>query len=231
MSDAVMMRQRLVGVEEVIAPLGLHCAIEMLEDYERQRALALRHEPSRRAYVAAHVLVREVAAEMLGGKPSDLRLQQRCPECGGAHGPPSIVGHPELKVSLSHCETAVAAVAASRPVAVDVESLHSFRYADLRDARVLTPNERLAVDALPEERRERMALTLWSRKECLVKLGLLALDDFAAESLVPPLIARCAFAQRWDEERQVLGVIATLKTGSGDAAEFLPNDPAWRVDH
>lgn len=66
-------------------------------------------------------LLRRLAAEQLGIAPEDVPLEQRCPDCGGPHGRPVIVGS-ELRVSLSRCAGGAVAVGAwGRAIGVDVE--------------------------------------------------------------------------------------------------------------
>lgn len=138
---------------------------------ESDRMRRLVHAEDRRAYLAAHILVRRVAAELLGIAPADadaganaLRLVHSCPSCGGTdHGRPSIAGHPGAHVSLSHARGVVAAIAATTPCGIDVEN----HRAGVVPAGALTAREQSWLDEQPDSA---AAFTrLWARKEAWVK--------------------------------------------------------------
>ena len=156
----------------------------LLTPRERQRAGALRHRADRDAYVAAHQLVRHCAAALTGRPVDALELVQECADCGSTeHGRPSIAGVPGLHVSLAHTRGAVVAGADRRPIGVDVEGA---RTKDL-DPPVLTHTLTAA-----EATRVRAAsdppsafLRHWVRKECLVKLGVVTLDELSRVELDP----------------------------------------------
>jgi 4'-phosphopantetheinyl transferase len=122
----------------------------LLAGYEWDRAAAFRFPRDAADFVAAHVLVRLVAAELLGPTADRLTLAQRCQRCGGPHGQPSIVESPDLAVSLSHTPGYVAAVAGSGPLGVDVEA-SPYRGGELPPT-VLAPAERAALAAVDTAR-------------------------------------------------------------------------------
>jgi 4'-phosphopantetheinyl transferase len=145
---------------------------------ERRRAGALRHRDDRDAYVAAHALVRECAAQLAGFDAGSLEVVQRCPECRAAgHGKPFLRGHQDVHLSLAHSRRAVVAGAGWAPVGVDVEDVDGTG-ASTTDpgfmASVLTPAE---MDGVRSAAEPHLAfLRLWVRKESLVKLGVVTLD-------------------------------------------------------
>lgn len=108
-----------------------------------------------------------LAAEVLGVPATSLRLERRCPHCGGTdHGRPSIPGAP-VSVSLARTDGVRAlavAPAESGPVGVDVERVSRVRRAPLD---TFTAGERAeiahAVD--PDQRRTE----LWAAKEAILK--------------------------------------------------------------
>jgi 4'-phosphopantetheinyl transferase len=121
----------------------------------------------RDAYLAAHILVRLVAAELAGADPAELTLSHECPDCGpGDHGRPTLTGL-DLHVSLSHTRGWVAAIAADARCGIDVEPVGTV------PDRALTEGERdwAGSDAVRRTR-------LWSRKEALAKAGLADVMDF-----------------------------------------------------
>lgn len=152
----------------------------LLTDAERARRDRLVLPADRAAYAAAHVLVRECAAELLGVRAAEVVLAQRCPTCGGEdHGRPCVAGH-GIHVSLSHTQGRVAAVAATARCGIDVEPVH----AGPPPRGTLTDREAAWVAAqsdpgLPFTR-------LWVRKEALVKVGVVALEDAARFGVLGP---------------------------------------------
>lgn len=136
---------------------------------EQARNARIRHSADRDAHRAAHLLVRRVAARLLGAHPDEVEIAQVCPECHKAdHGRPHVVGHPELFVSLSHTRDRVAAIASTRPCGVDVEPVRpvmdSVRRLVLTDAEA----QLVAESADPATTFAR----LWVAKETMVKAGL-----------------------------------------------------------
>lgn len=156
MSDAVVRFER-VGATDAEAGLT---AVELT------RRARLRSAEDRESFTAAHLLVRECAGELLGVAGHGLVVAQSCATCGQVgHGRPTIVGHPEVHVSLSHTRGCVAAIAARSSCGIDVESVHRGAV----PSAVLTEREASWVRA---EADPALAFTtLWVRKEALVKAG------------------------------------------------------------
>ncbi|MFT4225059.1 4'-phosphopantetheinyl transferase family protein [Micropruina sp.] len=147
------------------APVGEVSVDAELTGAEQARHDRLRFAADRDAYRAAHLLVRACAGELLGVVPERVRLQQHCPRCGSTdHGRPSIVGQPEVWVSLSHTRGHVAAVAATSECGIDVE-----RIAGSIPRTAVTPREQAWLDTAADPLLE--FTRLWVRKEALVKVG------------------------------------------------------------
>lgn len=141
--------------------------VRWLTEAEQARHDRLRLAEDRAAYLAAHVLVRSAAAELLGADPTELVVEQRCPDCGGTdHGRPTIAGA-DIHISLSHTRGWVAAVAAEQPVGVDVERVRPVVAGVL--TRTLSEAEQAWLRCQPDP--ERAFARLWVRKEALVKAG------------------------------------------------------------
>ena len=154
-------------MSEVDADLGL------LTTAELSRHGRLIAEADKQAYAAAHVLVRECAAELLGTAREGVVIQQLCARCGKTeHGAPFVAGS-TTQVSLSHARGYVAAVAATRRCGIDVEMVS--RGPD----RALSRRETAWVVA--QEDAAYAFTRLWVRKEALVKAG--HGDMAAAQSL------------------------------------------------
>ncbi|MFF1632447.1 4'-phosphopantetheinyl transferase family protein [Leifsonia sp. NPDC058248] len=70
-------------------------------------------------------LLRELVAELAGVDAGSVRIEARCPDCGGPHGRPVVMAPDaarRIHVSLSHVGGTVVAVAsADRTVGVDAE--------------------------------------------------------------------------------------------------------------
>jgi 4'-phosphopantetheinyl transferase len=118
--------------------------------------------------LAGRWLARFAAALVSGLDPKQITVSRRCPGCGGLdHGRP-IADPGPVWLSASRRRGLVAAIAGDSPVAVDVEPMSAQSEVP---STLLTPGDRAV--ASPEGR-----LRLWTRKECLVKLGMCSLDDF-----------------------------------------------------
>jgi phosphopantetheinyl transferase len=148
---------RFAAVAEVDADPGLLTTAELA----RHGRLVVAAD--KRAYAAAHTLVRECAAELLGTSREEVVIRQQCGRCGNVeHGAPYVAGSP-IKVSLSHTRGQVAAVAAGRRCGIDVEKVS--RGPD----RALSPRE--AAWVAGQEDAAYAFTRLWVRKEALVKAG------------------------------------------------------------
>ena len=119
-----------------------------LTQEERERANAFAHDADRRDFIAAHRLVRAMAASIIGAPPGTIVLRQRCDTCGGPHGRPTLPDHPGLHVSLSHAKGVVAAACGDRPVGIDLERWNASQpdHSDLDFA--LAPAERKRLQSM-----------------------------------------------------------------------------------
>jgi 4'-phosphopantetheinyl transferase len=170
----------LAHPEDVLRVGGEH----LLTSRERQRAGALRSRADRDAYVAAHLLVRHCAAALTSRPPEALELVQECTDCGSPeHGTPSIAGLPDLHVSLAHTRGAVVAGADRRPIGVDVEAAQPSGPDPAVLSYALTAAETARVRSVGDPSAE--FLRHWVRKECLVKVGAVTLDELSRVELDP----------------------------------------------
>ena len=166
------------GVAVFATTAAVHAALPdaagLLTEPERARAAAFHRAADRDDFVAAHALVRACCAWAYG-MPMSVPVVQRCPTCGGDHGHPQLPSHPEISVSWSHASGRVAAAAADGPVGIDIEPLdHAAGSGEVLDS-FGTAQERTLVQIQREP--DEAALLLWVRKESLVKLGLVDLDQ------------------------------------------------------
>ncbi|WP_404387738.1 4'-phosphopantetheinyl transferase family protein [Humibacillus xanthopallidus] len=137
--------------------------LEALDAEERRRLAAIVEPTTARAYAVLHLLARDVLGRLVGSPPSDVELDRTCARCGGQHGPPRVVGHPQLHVSLSRTPDLVAvAVSADAPVGVDVERVAGTGFAGF-DAVATHPSELAAgID-------DHARAVSWVRKEAALK--------------------------------------------------------------
>ena len=160
---------------------GLDLLERSLDAQELRTADRFRFVADRRRYVHAHGVSRAVLARYLGAAPHELAFRR------GLHGKPALtIGR--LHFSLSYSSGLVlCAISRAAAVGVDAEREGS----DARDhvsRWLLPPPVAQALDALPEERRDRAFLRAWTRWEALVKArgdGLSA-DMRSLESLMVP---------------------------------------------
>ncbi|NUR83251.1 MAG: phosphopantetheinyl transferase-like protein [Nonomuraea sp.] len=144
---------------------------EWLTDVERERADRFRFPADRESFVAAHLLVRLCAAELLGTHPGKLTLLQVCDVHGPGHGRPYLQDAEGVDVSFSHTRGYVCAVAGPGRVGADAERVPPGPLQEVLAERVLAPGESAATnDEL---------IRHWTRKEALIKRGELTLDRLA----------------------------------------------------
>lgn len=173
------MRTTIAAAADVLA--GVADPDRLLTDSERSRAARFRRPADRDDYVAARLLARTLVAEHAGVGPDAVRFAQVCATCGGPHGRPRVVGL-HVHVGWSRSSGVVAVVVADTPCAIDVESLAPLRVRDVPLA-ALHPAERAWLAHQPD--RHAAFARLWVRKEVLVKLGVLTLDDLADVDVTP----------------------------------------------
>jgi 4'-phosphopantetheinyl transferase len=142
-----------------------------LTEAERARADRFIRKQDRLDFIAAHLLVRHCAAELLGTRACMLTLVQRCERCELPHGRPWLAEMPELSVSLSHTSGYVCAAAGYGRVGVDAEHATTGPADENLAGIALTPAEAGLVGL-----DNRKLIRQWVRKEALVKRGELGLD-------------------------------------------------------
>jgi 4'-phosphopantetheinyl transferase len=161
-------------------PAGWERLLSLLDPLERGRLAALREPTTARAYAVLHLLARDVLGQVVGADPGQLVFDRTCARCGEQHGPPRLVGHPGLHVSLSRTPDLVAvAVSPDAPVGIDVERVAATRFVGF-DGVAMHPSER------SHDLDDATRAVSWVRKEAAIKaLG----DGFVvdpAELRTPP---------------------------------------------
>lgn len=136
----------------------------LLPEWRRRDALRCRHISGRRESAMAFRLLQE----MTGIRELEFVI--------GAHGKPSVKGHPEIHFNLSHCRCAVACAVDAAPVGVDIERVG--RYKRPLAERTLSAGELhhvlysspdTSAPRTPEET-DLLFTVLWTKKEALLKL-------------------------------------------------------------
>ncbi|MEW5915615.1 MAG: 4'-phosphopantetheinyl transferase superfamily protein [Gemmatimonadota bacterium] len=137
----------------------------LLSAEERAVAEGFESADRRRAYIAAHALLRVVLGHYAGVAPNELVFRY------GRRGKPELASpERDLQFNMSHSRDMVlVAVARGRRVGVDIE--HIDEPGDVRRiaARFLSPRDRDAIDQLPADRQRDAFLRCWTRKEAYMK--------------------------------------------------------------
>ena len=154
-----------------IVPLDLPAEVvarcrEVLDDGERERAVAFLNARDRQRYTVAHGALRILAARELRVRPSVLRWEL------GPYGKPELAAPwSGLSTSLSHSADLVAvAITAGRGLGVDIQHLMPRPDVVAMSARFYPPAEAayVATGRDASARADRFT-RLWSRKEAVVK--------------------------------------------------------------
>jgi 4'-phosphopantetheinyl transferase len=116
---------------------------------------------------AGHTELRMLVAQLAGVDPAQVLIEARCPDCGGPHGRPVVMGPVaarDVRVSLAYAGTSIIAAASSRAaIGVDAE----LRAPDAADA---ADDRREAVRTLaPAPHDEADPLRQWTRIEAVLK--------------------------------------------------------------
>lgn len=137
---------------------------ELLSPEERVFAGVFHNARARRQYVISRVMLRQLLSRYLDRPAADLRFETE------GDGKPVLAGARELEFNLSHSgDLVLYAVAASRPVGVDLEHLHPIPRAVELAHRFLSPEEHEIIAAAPPNQRDREFLSSWVKREARAK--------------------------------------------------------------
>ena len=146
-------------MSEHIWEFDLEAALGEISEQRREQALKFKFELGQRLCVLAYQLLKQGLREEYGITENPVFEYNE-------HGKPSIVGHPEIHFSLSHCKEAAACVVSDHPVGIDVESIREYK-------------EGLAHYAMNDEEVRQIEasghpaaafIRLWTMKEATLKL-------------------------------------------------------------
>lgn len=114
----------------------------------------------------ARGFLRVLLSATLGVPPDELRIERRCPACGGAHGPPTCGG---LSISVSYTDGRVAYALSQGPVGIDVERVRpGYPWARVAPLVFGASEPQRFADAAPDDRDARF-FGAWTRREALGK--------------------------------------------------------------
>ena len=139
---------------------------EMVGLVRREVALCAQHRNPRRRteFVAGRNAARMAVARLLGSSTvHDIEILK------DATGAPFVVDHPRVRVSITHSNQVAVAVAAFVPVGVDLEADEARPAGFSR--MFFSPHEQASMSAAPDDARQTMLNTLWTRKEAICKVG------------------------------------------------------------
>lgn len=159
-------------------------ARSLLSADERDRASQYRSTHRRRMFIVTRAALRVILGQETGIAPHALRFAY------GAYGKPSLEGHDcEVRFNVSHSGSlALVAVGRGREVGVDVEHVRPVSDAMGIARRFLAPPEAALVANQSCDDRDRTFLTLWARKEAVLKVGGrgLLVDPASFDVTAPP---------------------------------------------
>ena len=137
---------------------------DVLSPEEREYATVFHNERARRQFVISRGMLRLLLSRYLDRPTTDIQFETE------GDGKPVLAGNRDLEFNLSHSgEIVVYAVAASRPVGVDLEQLRPMPRALELARRFLSPEENEAIAAAPQELRDREFLSSWVKREAYAK--------------------------------------------------------------
>ena len=161
-----------VYINDHIGDFDLQLALQSISSQRREQALQFKFEQGQRLCVAAYMLLKQALREQEGILDNPIFEY-------GEHGKPSIMGHPELHFSLSHCKEAAVCVLSRRPVGIDVESIG--RYSEPVARYAMNDDE---LRQIQQAANPSLVFTrLWTMKESLLKLTGEGVNDRMKETL------------------------------------------------
>ena len=136
----------------------------LLDDEERDRASRFRRRVDRDRFIIAHAALRRILARYLRKPAQSLRFRR------DRFGKPSLAHRTDVTFNMAHADSvALIAVAAGRPVGVDVERVthldDAFDVAEI----CFAPAERRVLHAVPAEQVSDTFFNCWTRKEAFIK--------------------------------------------------------------
>ena len=149
------------------APTVLTSLARTLSEAEQERAARFKFEPGRKRFIAGRGLLRAILGRYLQTGPAELKFVY------GPHGKPALSAEfagAEIHFNLAHSDDlALIAVTRAGAVGVDVERIRPVKDAEALVARFFSPRESGLFQRLAADEKPPAFLTLWTRKEALLK--------------------------------------------------------------
>ena len=193
-----------VWLADLDAAAAVEGAAGVLSEDEQARAQRFVFDQHRRRFVAARAWLRQRLGERLGRPAATLRFEY------GPVGKPALAGGERLRFNLSHSDRyALLAMAEGVDVGVDIERVRALSDMDALAERVFSASERVALAAVPVNRRVETFFAGWTRKEAYIKargegIALLGAIEVALSPGEAPRLLRVADRpdepERWSIE-------------------------------
>lgn len=149
----------MLYINDSLFEFDLDKAIDSLPAFRREQALRFTFELGRRTCAAVYLLLCQGLQNEYG--ITDL------PVFGyGEHGKPYILDHEDIHFNLSHCREAAACYISSKPVGIDIETIHPLK----KSLMEYTMNHDEQQHILASYDPGRAFTRLWTRKEAVLKL-------------------------------------------------------------
>ena len=141
-----------------------------LDEQERNRLSRLQRPADRGAFLAAHLLLRQLLGSELGCSPDEISyIRERCPRCGAPNGRPALArSTPPLHFSISRDGGLILVALAQAPVGVDIQ-VHADRELAAEVGTLLHSAEREQILAAPAAEQASAFTRIWTRKEAYLK--------------------------------------------------------------
>jgi 4'-phosphopantetheinyl transferase len=149
---------------DAMSSAELDVAIQRLPQPEQLRAINIRLEVPRAAFVVGRLLLRTTVARIADVRPEDVAIELE------ATGRPVLTGAlNHYFVSIAHSGPHVVVGAANEQIGVDVEQLRQSVPSPQLMARVCSPDELRALENMADADREAAFMRVWTRKEAYGK--------------------------------------------------------------
>ena len=148
----------MIYIDHQIEQLDLQATLATVSEQRRAHVLCYRNAHDQRLSLAAYRLLQRALSEEYGILEPPLFDY-------GPGGKPTLVGHPGIHFSLSHCHEAAACVVATNPVGIDVESLSNYDADIVKVAMSDEERRQIATSSNPRL----TFMRLWTMKESLLK--------------------------------------------------------------
>lgn len=138
--------------------------VSRLPEWRRRDALSYIQPIDRLQSAMSYELLAELLRKFFGIRPEDLRIEY------DGNGKPSVVGRPDIFISLAHCRVVVMAAVSDCPIGCDIEEIRRpfEQYGKEVMEYCYSPGERALIASADDPETE--FTRIWTVKESLYKL-------------------------------------------------------------